>query len=38
MRKRGPVRGKGNKGGKNVWGVKGGKIEKNRDNMDREEM
>jgi ATP-dependent RNA helicase DDX47/RRP3 len=36
--KRGPVRGKGNKGGKNVWGVKGGKIEKNRDNMDREEV
>jgi ATP-dependent RNA helicase DDX47/RRP3 len=24
--------------GKNVWGVKGGKIEKNRDNMDREEV
>ena len=35
--KRGPGRGK-NKGGKNVWGVKGGKIEKNRDNMDREEV
>jgi ATP-dependent RNA helicase DDX47/RRP3 len=27
-----------NKGGKNVWGAKGGKIEKNRDNMDREEV
>lgn len=36
--KRGHGRGKGNKGGKNVWGVKGGKIEKNRDNMDREEV
>jgi ATP-dependent RNA helicase DDX47/RRP3 len=31
-----PAKGK-NKGGKNVWGVKGGKIEKNRDDMDREE-
>jgi ATP-dependent RNA helicase DDX47/RRP3 len=28
----------GKKKGKNVWGVKGGKIEKNRDNMDREEV
>jgi ATP-dependent RNA helicase DDX47/RRP3 len=35
--KRGHVKGK-HKGGKNVWGVKGGKIEKNRDNMDREEI
>jgi len=35
--KRGPVRGK-TKGGKNVWGVKGGKIQKDRDNMDREEV
>ena len=26
------------KKGKNVWGVKGGKIEKNRDDMDREEV
>lgn len=33
---RGKLKGKG-KGG-NVWGVKGGKIEKNRDNMDREEV
>lgn len=30
------VKGK-NKGAKNVWGVKEGKIEKNRDDMDREE-
>jgi len=30
----------GNKGkhGKNAWGVKGGRIEKNRENMDREEV
>jgi ATP-dependent RNA helicase DDX47/RRP3 len=26
------------KSGKNVWGVKGGKIEKNRDDIDREEL
>jgi len=26
------------KPGKNVWGVKGGKIEKNRDDMDKEEV
>ena len=36
--KRGSVWGKSNKSGKNVWGVKGGKIEKNRNNMDREEV
>jgi ATP-dependent RNA helicase DDX47/RRP3 len=35
--KRGHGKGK-SKGGKNVWGVKGGKIEKNRDDMDREEL
>lgn len=29
--------GKG-KHGKNVWGVKGGRVQKNRDNMDREEV
>ena len=29
--------GKG-KHGKNAWGVKGGRIEKNRENMDREEV
>jgi ATP-dependent RNA helicase DDX47/RRP3 len=33
---KGPHRGKGK--GKNMWGAKGGKIEKNRDNMDREEV
>ena len=34
--KRGPTR---KKGGKNVWGVKGGKIEKkSRDKMDQEEI
>jgi ATP-dependent RNA helicase DDX47/RRP3 len=30
-------RGKGKTKGKNVWGVKGGKVEKNRDDMDRDE-
>jgi ATP-dependent RNA helicase DDX47/RRP3 len=29
---------KGKGKGKNVWGVKGGKIEKNRDDMDRGEV
>ena len=26
------------KGGKNVWGAKSGRVEKNRDDMDREEV
>ena len=30
--------GKKGKHGKNAWGVKSGRIEKNRDNMDREEV
>lgn len=32
--------GHGGKGkhSKNVWGVKGGRVQKNRDNMDREEV
>ena len=34
--KRGPVRGKGK--GKNAFGIKGGKIEKNRDDRDKEEV
>jgi ATP-dependent RNA helicase DDX47/RRP3 len=36
--KRGDRGAKGKGKGKNVWGVKGGKIEKNRDDRDREEM
>ena len=36
--KRGHESGRSKKAGKNVWGVKGGKIEKDRDAMDREEL